>query len=425
MRSWVGRSAISRFVAVVLLCSLAACASPRTSAPSYIAPVSGPAIVVTPDHGASALPGGWLPCGFPTQNEGGDLASTTGAHYANCSVALNSTTGGGGGDLKSSAFHGLQPADIVRAYNFPASNAGMTVAIVDAFDDPRAEADMGVYRAKFGLRPCTTANGCFRKVNQEGKPGPYPHESRAWGHEIALDVEMVSAVCPNCHILLVEANSAAVDNLGAAVDEAVALGAHVVSNSYFAVEWRGETAEDVHYNHPGVAITVSSGDATVAYQGEGGGGDLVTRAASGYPYHVGPYYPASSPYVTSVGGTELEQIGNVWIQDAWKYDGRGCSRYEPRPTFQPSLCPTRASVDLAVVGDPRTGVAIYASQAGGWVVAAGTSVGAPVIAAAYALSGNPQGPGFSYSHLSSFTDIKPAGFDRATGLGSPYGVGGL
>jgi subtilase family serine protease len=296
----------------------------------------------------------------------------------------------------------------------------MTVAIVDAYDDPHAESDLAVYRARFKLPACTTANGCFRKVNQAGQPGPYPAASTAWSREIALDVEMVSAVCPKCPILLVEANSASIDDLGASVDEAVILGARSVSNSYYAVEWAGETSEDAHYTHPGVAITVSSGDVrTTNDGGSSSGGDAIARR------DAEPYYPAASPYVTAVGGTTLIARGASFTEKAWGNEAEGCSRYEPRPAFQAAICPTRSTVDVVAVGNPRTGASIYVSQAGGWVVAGGTSVGAAVIASAYALSGNPAGPAFSYAHPGRFHHIGGAGLSLASGLGSPDGVGGL
>lgn len=371
--------------------------------------------MVQPDHGASSLPGGWLPCGYPTQNgdsQGGDASHAVTPREASCGVAIRTS---------SLAIAGLHPQQIDTAYGFPAAATGMTVAIVDAYDDPHVESDLGVYRSRFNLPACTTANGCFRKVNQEGKFGPYPRANRAWSREIALDVEMVSAVCPRCPILLVEGNSASIDDLGSSVDEAVALGARSVSNSYYAVEWAGETKEDAHYFHPGVAITVSSGDVKMSNDdGNGGGnqGNARNKLAE-------PYYPATSPYVTAVGGTSLDWDGVKFSEKAWGNAADGCSRFEPHPLFGTAACPTRSSVDFAVVGDPRTGVSVYVTQNGGWVVAGGTSVGAAIVAAAYALSGNPAGPGFSYLHRGQFRHIGPPGINLSTGLGVPNGVAGL
>src|SRR5262249_14823801 len=159
-----------------------------------------------------------------------------------------------------------------------------TVAIVDAYDDPRAEADLAVYRDTYGLPPCTTGSGCFSKVNQDGDASPLPEPDRSWSGEISLDLDMVSAICPTCHILLVEADSNSDRDLFAAVDRAVRMGAKFVSNSWGGSEDGSISADDRVLNRPGVAITASTGD-------DG--------------YGAGPSYPASSPYVTAVGGTSL------------------------------------------------------------------------------------------------------------------------
>jgi len=345
-----------------------------------------------PGDNPRALPGAHLAC---------DL--TFALDKGNCSVAINITIPPVSdphtpGDL----LPGLHPSDLQNAYQLPAQNKGATVAIVDAYDDPLAETDLAIYRAAYGLPACTTSNGCLRKVNQHGSAGSYPKPDAGWSTEISLDLDMVSAVCPNCHILLVEANSPSFDDLGASVDTAAALGAKAVSNSYYGPEWSTESAKDVHYRHSGVAITVSSGD------------------------QRSTFYPASSPYVTVVGGTTLSGSSGAWSESAWQYDGDGCSAFEPRPSFQTATgCSRRAAVDMAVVGEPQTGVTMYDSTAGGFLVAGGTSVGAPLVAAAYALSGNPQGPAYSYAHRSAFRDIPPIGYDWPTGLGSPRGVSGL
>jgi subtilase family serine protease len=406
-------------LAVTLLVGLAACTSPQGVAPLGAPASSG--VTLAPDHGASSLPGGWLPCGYPTGGSDDALhygiAGTLAPREASCSVAIGTSTAPllDSAVPNDDAIVGLHPEQLDRAYGFPSRGSGMTVAIVDAFDDPHVESDLATYRSRFHLPPCTTANGCFRKVNQEGTLGPYPRVSDAWSREIALDVEMVSAVCPRCPIVLIEANSASIDDLGASVDEAVALGAKSVSNSYYAVEWAGETSEDAHYTHPGVAITVSSGDVRVANDGGGNGGDALNKRAE-------PYYPASSPYVTAIGGTTLVPRGAAFREAPWGNAADGCSRFEPRPAFQGPVCSKRSSVDMAVVGDPRTGVSVYVTQAGGWVVAGGTSVGAAVIAAAYALSGNPAGPAFSYAHAGHFRHL---GRRLDTGLGAPIGIAGL
>jgi hypothetical protein len=273
---------------------------------------------------------------------------------------------------------GYAPADIQSAYGLPGGVAGTakTVAIVDAYDDPNAESDLGLYRSKYGLAACTTANGCFRKVDQRGGTS-YPPMDQGWAQEISLDLDMVSAACPGCNILLVETDSTYMDDLGHGVNAAVSLGADAVSNSYNTSEYNSEPAYDkAYYNHPGLPITVSTGD-------------------SGYGY--GPEYPATSPDVIAVGGTSLVQNPDTgaWTESAWQAGGSGCSAYETKPVWQHDPgCGSRTEADIAAVADPSTGVSIYDStpdQNGlsGWEVIGGTSVGAPIIAAAYALSGTP------------------------------------
>src|SRR3954454_762069 len=202
---------------------------------------------------------------------------------------------------------GYGPADLRSAYALPSSGgAGQTVAIVDAFGDTTAEADMNAYRSNYGLPACTTANGCFKKVNQNGVQGSYPANDQGWALETQLDLEMVSAVCPSCKILLVEATSNLSSSMCAAEDTAARLGATEISNSWGGGESSSETSEDVHFNHPGAAITVSSGD-------------------SGF----GPEYPAASRFVTAVGGTTLNRGSSArgWSETAWSGSGSGCSGF--------------------------------------------------------------------------------------------------
>jgi len=159
---------------------------------------------------------------------------------------------------------GFGPSELLLAYALPnaasGAGSGITVAIVDYTDLPSAESDLAAYRTQFGLSPCTTASGCFRKIDEHGGT-TYPiSDPLGWGVEIDLDIQMVSAICPNCHILLVEASSNLVTDLGTAVNTAISQGAVVVSNSYGGPEFVGESAADSSYfNHPGLAITASSG----------------------------------------------------------------------------------------------------------------------------------------------------------------------
>ena len=259
------------------------------------------------------------------------------------------------------------------------------MAIVDAFDDPTAESDLASYRSTYGLPPCTTANGCFRKVNQTGGT-LYPPPSPDWGLEISLDLDMVSATCPNCKILLVEATTNLNTDLYTAVDTAARLGANTISNSYGGGESSSETAADAHFNHPGVAITASSGD-------------------DGY----GVSYPAASRYVTAVGGTSLTRGGGTrgWTESAWSGAGSGCSAYDAKPAWQTnSGCARRTVADVSAVADPDTGVAVL--YAGLWFTVGGTSASSPIIASVYALAGNAASVNYGsypYSHTSGLFDV--------------------
>jgi subtilase family serine protease len=323
--------------------------------------------------------------------------------------------------LATNAPNGYGPADLQAAYNLnPSGGTGQTIAIVDAYDDPNAESDLAVYRSQFGLPACTTANGCFRKVDQTGGTN-YPRGDMGWAEEISLDLDMASAVCPNCKILLVEAKSNAFTNLAAAVDEAATLGANVISNSYGGSEFSSEVSYQSHYNHPGIAITVSSGD-------------------NGY----GVEFPAASQYVTAVGGTSLNRSGSGFTETVWDGAGSGCSAYIPKPTWQTDAgCSRRTVADVSAIADPNTGVAVYDTfrlHPGGWLVFGGTSVSAPIIASVYALAGNAGSVtygSYAYSHTTSLTDIISGsngscggsylctgvkGFDGPTGNGTPNGT---
>jgi hypothetical protein len=328
---------------------------------------------------------------------------------------------------------GFGPADLRSAYKLPATGgANQTVAIVDAGDDPTAEADLAVYRSTYGLAPCTTANGCFSKVNERGAATPLPADV-GWGVEEALDLDMVSAACPQCKILLVEADQPTGDDLGVSVDTAVKLGATEVSNSYGATESGLTPSDAAYYTHPGVAIVASSGD-------------------SGYGV---PAEPAVFSSVISVGGTSLTKDSSArgWSETAWYGAGSGCSAWVDKPAWQTDAnCPGRMVSDVAADADPQTGPAIYVTDTpdleglpSGWNVVGGTSASSPFIAGVIALAGNPA----KYADASSFyapaaqtglNDVvggtnglfqdcggdyqcnAVTGYDGPTGMGTPNGL---
>ncbi|XUL89790.1 S53 family peptidase [Streptomyces galilaeus] len=330
---------------------------------------------------------------------------------------------------------GYSPTNLRSAYGLTSAAAsngsGETIAIVDAYNDPNAEADLATYRSYYGLSACTTANGCFKKVSQTGSTTSLPTSDAGWSEEISLDLDMASAICPLCNITLVEATSASYANLGTAENEAVALGAKFVSNSYGGSESSSQTTYDTsYYNHPGVAITVSSGDS--AYGAE---------------------YPATSRYVTAVGGTKLSTSSTTrgWTEVVWKTSstegtGSGCSSYDAKPTWQTDTgCTKRMESDVSAVADPATGVSVYDSYGvtAGWYTFGGTSVSAPIIAGVYALAGTPasgtypaQYP-YDYAGTSSLNDVTSGnngtcttsyfctaatGYDGPTGWGTPEGI---
>ncbi|WP_394838774.1 S8 family serine peptidase [Pendulispora rubella] len=296
---------------------------------------------------------------------------------------------------------GLGPADLTSAYSVPSSGTSTgIIAVVDAFDNPNVEADLATYRSTFGLPPCTTANGCFKKVNQRGASSPLPAPDSGWASEMAIDTQLASAICPACRILLVEADGATMADLGAAVVMAVRLGASVVSNSWGGIE----SAESVDYDrayftHDGVTIFASSGD-----QG----------------YSQGALFPAAGTRVIGVGGTTLARASNArgWTETVWGGSdtaspgtGSGCSSYIARPSWVDPVatprCAKKTVNDVAAVADPRTGVAIYNTYEGaGWAVYGGTSLGPPIVAAMFVLAGKgAAGGSLIWKNRAAFLDI--------------------
>ncbi len=348
-----------------------------------------------------------------------DLGFTPAAHYA----AHPDTTPSGYG-----------PVSLQSAYNLPSASAGggQRVYVVDAYDDPTAESDLGTYRTQYGLAACTTANGCFQKLNQNGATSPLPSPNAGWAGEISLDLDMVSAICPNCGITLIEANDNS-NGLYTAIARANTLGAKFVSMSWGGSEFSGETSYTNTYFQPtGVVYAVSTGDS--AYAG-------------------GREYPATSDRVVAVGGTSLTSAANArgWNETVWSNSpsqgtGSGCSAYETQQSWQAgpvgAACAKRAEADVSADADPYTGVAVYQTYGGsGWAVYGGTSASAPMIASTYALAGTPASgtnPGsVPYAHTANLYDVTSGsngscspsllcnaapGWDGPTGLGTPNGT---
>jgi N-acetylneuraminic acid mutarotase len=344
------------------------------------------------------------------------------------------------GTLASPLPSGYGPADLRSAYDLPASGSDATVAVVQAWDDPTAEADLAVYRQQYGLPPCTSDTGCFREVNENGGASLPPAAAAGdagWTAQTSVDLDMVSAVCPHCQLLLVEAGNTDLADLGTGVNTAVALGAKFVVASWGELDGGGDPQLDNEYfHHPGVAITASTDD------------------AGGTGYGTTPLYPAASQYVTAVGGTTLTRDGSTprgWSETVWNnqygFTLSGCSVSEPKPSFQTDKgCKTRTVADVAAVADPFTGVAAYDTYLNnGWGVYGGTGAAASIVAGIYALAGTPRSsdnpvsyPYASHAALNNITtgfdgpypdacrptylcDAGP-GYNGPTGWGSPHGL---
>jgi len=319
------------------------------------------------------------------------------------------------------------PAYLEQAYDLSylsqTGGSGDTVAIVDAYDDPTAEADLGVYRSTYGLPACSSQNGCFTKVNEHGAASPLPPAEASWDGEISLDLDAVSAVCPNCHIMLVEAASSYDNDLDAAVQTAARLGANQISASW---TFTSSQIPPGTYTFPGVATVAATGD-------------------DGY---VGPGwddYPAAFPGVTAAGGTTLAPAGSAgargFSEGAWSWNGEsgggsGCDVNFGQPSYQPHAgCAGRAYADLSADANPSTGLDVY--DDGSWGLIGGTSLSTPLIAAYYAISGVPAAtPQWAYTDSSELNDVVTGSTgncspgisyicDAGVGYDGPTGVGSI
>lgn len=321
---------------------------------------------------------------------------------------------------------GLAPLQIKSAYGWPTkptAGAGETIAIVDAKDDPSAEADLAAFDAQYGLPPCTTADGCFTKVDESGGTN-YPPSDNSWAFEISIDVQWAHAIAPGAKILLVEAQSGNDSHLFAAEDYAKAH-AQYVSNSWIGNEVPGESKNDSHFVEPGVSFFAASGDSFLkAY------------------YPTG--YPSVSPNVISVGGTQLnfDPSGHLLSETGWTGGGGGCSAYEQASPAQAAFAyyphvgcaGLRATPDVAADAAPASAVSVYDSnpfggQTGNWFAAYGTSVATPLWAARAADAGIVVDAPLVYSSTISYRQITSGGngnsclpvYNLCAGLGSWIG----
>jgi len=328
---------------------------------------------------------------------------------------------------------GIGATDLASAYNLDTSvDPNATIAIVDAYGYSALASDLAQYRSHYGLPACTVASGCLKIVNQQGQSAPLPANPLAnddWTGETARDVDMASAACPKCKILVVQADDDQGNGLFIANATAATLGATVVSNSWGGPEDNTVASSESYFNHPGIAIFVASGD-----NGYNDGGQ-------------GPDYPSTSAYKIGVGGTSLTPSSNSrgWAESAWSGGGSSCSTNVTKPSWQTSsACAMRMASDVAAVGDPNTGLAVYNAAQGGWSVVGGTSAASPLVAAIFALTKNGGATAqFAYLNTGAFYDVTSGkngtcttksstataylctgsvGYDGPTGNGAPNGM---
>ena len=446
VRPW--RAGVLVAVPALAILGLAGMPSLAGAATGQPPPVVVQSAAVTPDASATAAPRFLSPLPTPALPAGTErgCASPAQAGQMQCDVLVN-TKAKPQAAIKPNVIPpgaGYTPAQLEAAYGLTAAATALntaTVAIVDAYNDPNAESDLAQYRSDAGLSACAVASGCLKIVNQAGGTTlPSVDPTGGWEVEESLDLDMVSAICPNCHILLVEANSALIADLGPA-DSYAASQAKFVSNSWGSGgEFIGENSYDSFFNHPGVVVTAAAGD-------------------TGY----GPQYPATSQLVTSVGGTTLTQAPSTtrgWTETAWSGTGSGCSTLGPKPAWQTDTnattgCLNRTENDVSAVADQSTGVAVYDTYPNtvnvtkGYNELGGTSASTAIITSVYALAGAPT-PGtypssYPYQHTSAFNQVTSGsngscepgrlylcnaadsltGYSGPAGLGTPAGTAGF
>jgi len=357
---------------------------------------------------------------------------STSPGYAQCFAWVQTDAAGRVRTFPNVAGYG--PSQFHSGYNLPTTPvSAQTIAIVDAYSNPNVFRNLKRYDNKMGLPlfpKCSTPSqtNCIAILNQNGLPSPLPAGNTGWGLEIALDVQVAHAICQTCRINLYEANSNSFLNLETAVNTAASQGANAISNSYGAF---GYDCTEPGYNHPNIAVTVSSGD-------------------SGY----GIACPAVENTVVSIGGTTLTlSNGNYVSESVWSGTGSGCSAVSSAQAWQTTAtnwaaigCGTKRGMnDVSADADPATGAAVYDTYGyGGWLVVGGTSLSAPLIAGVYALASNAS----SYSYPAQSAYLSPGslhdvttgsngtcsptlrchggvGYDLPTGIGTPNGLGGF
>jgi hypothetical protein len=393
-----------------------------------------------------------------------------------CQARVVTTAPGSTTPLSTTTPVGLGADDLARAYDFPPAMVGSrgTVAILDFGAYPSLEGDLAVYRAQYHLPPCTTANHCLKITDLVGGPSQQPSSNpddkvaeEFSAVETSLDVDMVSAACPGCRIIVEQGNdflasgNPSEDQWGDAYvtgyRTAVRLGANAVSISNILSSTPHLLAESGKLNHPGVPIFASIGDS-------GDSGDSVRQPTTATP--PGPLaeqgeWPQDLPWVVSVGGTYLKPTDasrTSFTEKSWKGLDGSCATTLPKAHGQPASIAAnchglRAGADISAAADPASGPAVYDSYAPSsgqpedWMVSGGTSASAPFTAAWFVRGqhdARAEGPSELYAApASTFNDIVQGtgndvcpqlgwsqtlcqagpGWDGPSGLGSPHGLG--
>jgi MYXO-CTERM domain-containing protein len=365
----------------------------------------------------------------PIVESGGDVCTSSG--------------GGGGSSPPSGA---MTPTDVLTRYDIPATAHanGAIVALVE-LPSTHGLTDVNAYRAKYGIAalaecpvdssgvPTPGGTACFARVGSDGTTKTVSStDCPGWAGETGLDMDMVSAACPDCSIVLAEAASDetldGMNKIAATVVHAAA-----VSNSWGAPELPPD--DETPYESTGILTVAASGDD--GYLDEEEGADA-------------PNFPASSPYVLAVGGTTMKgpsPFSEIVWNDSSGSGGSGCSTEFAMPSWQSSsgfsfgTCKMRASVDVSAAAefDPG-GIASYDQDDGGWNSVVGTSAASPLVAAIMVRLGlaGTDNHALLYSHISAFNDITSGddysacggsvmctaakGWDGPTGLGTPNGT---
>lgn len=345
---------------------------------------------------------------------------------------------------------GLTPIDFSTAYGFTQTSASssQTIGIVDAYNDPNISSDLNTFDTNYGLPACGLGT-CLKVVGETGSASSLPaDDTSGWSVEESLDVEAVHSICHACKIILVEANSSSLTDLGTSVDEAVTLGATEVTNSYGGAE-AGTQSAAAYYNHPGVVITASAGDNgyyDFDYLGGEGASENMADVPSAYNTVVA--VGGTSLYLNQTGGRQSEAVWNdngvkSYNEQLSGYvmgaTGGGCSQVYAAKSWQKGLsnwsdtgCGTdRLVSDVSADADYLTGFDVYDSytcgacvSSAGWYTIGGTSLASPIIASLFGLAGGAHGVQYPaltlYGHLgtSALYDVTVGGDGYCAGEGA-------